>query len=117
MTRSPSPKRTKRHTAPREPATTGPHTRLTDYPLADTAPRWYSQADLARATGLPERTIRDLLDRGRIYFWQGQPNEKRLLNDRTISSLEALGIPVRRDLLGNPGRPGEIRAQDDETGE
>lgn len=117
MRRSPNRKRTKRHTAPRDPATTGPHSRLTDLPLADTPPRWYSQADLARATGLPERSIRDLLDRGRIYYWQDQPNEKRLLNDRTISSLEALGIPVRRDLLGEPGKPGEIRAQHDETGQ
>ena len=82
-----------------------------------TPPRWYSPGTLARATGLAERHIRYLLDRGRVSFVQYAPNEKRLLNDATVADLEALGIPVDRGELGKDGEDGEIRAPDDETGD
>lgn len=71
-------------------------------------PRWYSLDDLARATGLTHRYIRNLLDENLIWYWQPAPNAKRLLNDQTVASLEALGVPVNRAALtGNPGKPGE----------
>lgn len=71
-------------------------------------PRWYSLDDLARATGLEHRYLRSLLDRDLIRYVQPEPNAKRLLNDQTVASLEALGVPVNRAALtGNPGKPGE----------
>lgn len=72
-----------------------------------TTPRWYSLQDLARATGLPHRYLRNLLDNGLIWYWQPAPNAKRLLNDQTVTSLEQLGVPVNRAALtGNPGKNG-----------
>jgi len=70
-------------------------------------PRWYTITELSDATGLPARTIRHLLDHGNIRHWQpGGPNTKRLLDHRTITDLEALGIPVN---LGKHGKLGKIR--------
>lgn len=91
-----------------------------------TPPRWYSPTTLARASGLPERHIRYLLDRRRLTFVQYAPNEKRLLNDATVADLEALGVPVDRAVLhecgesgdvGEDGEDGEIRAQHARNGQ
>lgn len=87
-----------------------------------THPRWYSIHDLARATGLSARYIRQLLDDDLIRYLQpGGPNTKRLLNQRTVQDLERIGILVSHDLLtgnaGKTGKAGEIRAQHDTNGE
>lgn len=67
-----------------------------------TPPRWYSPAAVARATGLPARYMRTLLDAERIPYVQPEPNAKRLLHDGTLAALEALGIPVDRAMLDAP---------------
>lgn len=117
MTRHSNIKRTNRHTAPRDPAATGPHDRPTDYPLADTAPRWYTFEQLATATGLTTRQLRHMADEHRIRYQQDQWNGVRRLNHQAVSDLEALGIPVHLDLLGNTGKTGSTGMSPTDTPE
>lgn len=79
------------------------------------ATHYYSIREVAKATGLPERTIRDLLDKDRISYVQWQHNAMRRLNDDTLRSLEALGIPVDKAALqrGKNGKNGKSIASSD----
>jgi len=71
--------------------------------------RWYTLEEVAAATGLPARTLRDLLDKDRISYVQWEHNGLRRLTDDTLKDLERLGIPVNRALLerGKNGRNGK----------
>jgi len=79
-----------------------------------TGPRWYTFAELARATGLTERQIRHLADSGQITYQQNQWNSPRRLNNQTVADLEALGIPVH---LGNTGKDGNTGKSGNKTPE
>lgn len=62
-------------------------------------PTWYSHDAVCRATGLPRRTLRTLLDDGRISYVQWQARGTRHLTDATLTDLEALGVIVDREAL------------------
>ena len=74
---------------------------------------------LARAVGLPERTIRTWADSGRLRTWRHPDGGPRYVTSEELQRLEAGGVPLDWDVLlgfdpppGGTGRTGSAPARE-----
>jgi hypothetical protein len=62
---------------------------------------WYRLRDVARSTGVDERSLRYLAEAGRVdaHGWPDEPGSHRRWDATALAQLERLGIAVRWPLL------------------